>query len=137
MKQADRRYEVGNKHDETEFSIFLAFSGKPSTERPTDGISITYFWAENDDDSFFSHSLSLLVTNHGWSFSYTWVQWNLVITNLDMSRKCDRIIDDAVMEVSIEKPRYNDNYYVVIVITMDLVLTEAYRNYEISLYIRY
>ena len=28
--------------------------------------------------------------------------------NNDMSQKCNRIIDDVVMEVSIEKSRYND-----------------------------
>ena len=43
--------------------------------------------------------------------------------NKAMSRKYNRIKDDAVMEVSIEKSHYT--------ITMDLVLTEAYRNNEI------
>ena len=43
-----------------------------------------------------------------------------------MSRKSNRNIDDAVMEVSIEKSCYNDKFRY-------LVLTEPYRNYENSL----
>ena len=52
--------------------------------------------------------------------------------NNAISQKYDRMIDDVVMEVSIEKSLYNDKsrYY-----NYNLVPTEAYRNYEISLYL--
>ena len=43
----------------------------------------------------------------------------------------NRVIGDAVMDASIETSHYND----MSPIMMNLVLTEAYRNYEISLYI--
>ena len=75
-------------------------------------------------------------------------QWNILITksrnnvtcyvclvmyvSLCMSRKFNRIIDDAVMEVSIQKSHYNDNL-ISLIVAMDLVLIEAYHSYKISL----